>query len=154
MITPLLFHLTNFFGLNMMPTVIVFACMIPGLGLYEDALQANVFTWIGCAICLAAPTIQLIADTQSHRFRAAHPGQVCNVGLWKRGRHPNYFGEIFFWWGIWVMYAAQAGVDILLLAPIAMTCLFLFISIPMMEKRQLATKPGYADYRLHSRRLI
>lgn len=152
--SPPLFQVTNFFGLNMMPTVLVFFCMVPGLRLIESGVTANLFSWIGLAICLSAASIQLVADTQIHRFLKEHPGQFCTVGLWKHGRHPNYFGEISFWWGIWVMYAAQAGVDILLLAPIAMTCLFLFISIPMMEKRQLATKPGYADYRLHSRRLI
>ena len=152
--SPLLFQATNFFGLNMMPTVLVFFCMVPGLRIIESGASANLFSWIGWVICLLAASIQLLADTQIHRFRNEHPGQFCNVGLWKHGRHPNYFGEISFWWGIWVMYAAQAGLDILLLAPIAMTCLFLFISIPMMEKRQLATKPGYADYRLHSRRLI
>jgi hypothetical protein len=35
-----------------------------------------------------------------------------------------------------------------------MTALFLFISIPMMERRQLAIKPAYADYRKRTRRLI
>ena len=42
----------------------------------------------------------------------------------------------------------------LILAPLAMTALFLFISIPMMEHRQLKNKPGYADYRKRTRILI
>jgi len=52
------------------------------------------------------------------------------------------------------MYASLEGIDWLILAPIAMSSLFLFISIPMMEKRQLANKPGYADYRKNTRLLI
>ena len=151
---PFLFHITNFFGLNMMPTLLVFACMLPGFGLFGAGMPAGVLTWAGFAICLAAASIQLIADTQIHRFRDAHPGQFCNAGLWERGRHPNYFGEILFWWGIWIMYASLHGIDWLLLAPVAMTCLFLFISIPMMEKRQLENKPGYAEYRKSTRILI
>lgn len=150
---PVLFHITNFFGLNLMPTLLVFACMLPGFGLFE-AESANWITWLGFAICLASATIQLIADTQIHRFRASHPKQLCNVGLWKHGRHPNYFGEIQMWWGVWVMYASTNGIDWHIFAPIAMTCLFLFISIPMMEKRQLQNKPGYADYRKSTRILI
>ncbi len=40
------------------------------------------------------------------------------------------------------------------LGPAAMTALFLFISIPMMERRQLANKPGYSEYRKQTRLLI
>ena len=164
---PALFHLINFFGLNMVPTLVVFAAMLPGLQLYKPSLSASGLSaegglsslsvavlLIGCLICLASATIQLIADKQSHDFRAANQGQVCNVGLWKRGRHPNYFGEIQFWWGIWIMYAAIYGFDWFILGPIAMTALFLGISIPLMEKRQLANKPAYADYRKQTRLLI
>ena len=158
---PVLFHLINFFGLNMVPTLVVFAAMLPGLKLYENPWSFE-FTsavsfgllFLGFIICLIAPTIQLIADKQSHDFRAAHPGEVCNVGLWKHGRHPNYFGEIQFWWGIWIMYAALNGFDWFILGPIAMTALFLGISVPLMEHRQLANKPGYAEYRKQTRLLI
>ena len=151
---PLVFHTINFFGLNMMPTLIVFAAMLPGLKLFEVAVHANILTYFGCIVCLASATIQLIADKQSHDFRAANPGKVCNVGLWKHGRHPNYFGEIQFWWGIWIMYASLHSIDMYIGGAIAMTALFLGISIPLMEKRQLANKPDYAEYRKQTRMLI
>lgn len=151
---PAVFHLINFFGLNMVPTLVVFAAMLPGLMLYETAETANVITWIGLVVCLASATIQLIADKQIHDFRDAHPGQYCTVGLWKHGRHPNYFGEVQFWWGIWIMYASLNGFNWFILCPIAMTALFLGISIPLMEKRQLQNKPGYAEYRKKTRILI
>ena len=150
---PFLFHVTNFFGLNMMPTLLVFLCMMPGFGLFE-AESATWLTWLGFVVCLSSATIQLVADTQIHRFRDEHPGQFCNVGLWKRGRHPNYFGEVQMWWGVWLMYASVHGIDWLVIAPVAMTCLFLFVSIPMMERRQLERKPGYAEYRKKTRILI
>ena len=151
--SPFLFQVTNFFGLNLMPTLLVFACMLPGFGLF-DGVDATWLTWAGFFLCLAATGIELFADIQSHRFRAAHPGRVCDAGLWKHGRHPNYFGEILMWWGVWVMYASRHGIDWLMLAPFAMTYLFLFVSIPMMERRQLATKPGYAEYRKKTRLFI
>jgi steroid 5-alpha reductase family enzyme len=151
--SPFLFQVTNFFGLNLMPTLLVFACMLPGFGLFDGA-DAIWLTWVGFVLCLAATGIELFADIQSHRFRGAHPGKVCDAGLWKHGRHPNYFGEILMWWGVWVMYASLHGIDWLMLAPFAMTDLFLFISIPMMERRQLATKPEYAAYRKKTRLFI
>lgn len=152
--SPFIFQIINFFGLNMMPTVLVFAAMLPGFGLFETTAAANILTWIGFAICISAVTLQLLADTQIHRFREEHPSQYCNIGFWKHGRHPNYLGEISMWWGVWMMYASVYGLDWLILAPIAMTVLFLFISIPMMERRQLQNKPGYAEYRKKTRMLI
>ena len=151
---PFIFQIINFFGLNMMPTVLVFAVMLPGFGLFESTETANMSTWLGFAICISAASLQLIADTQIHRFRETHPGQYCDVGFWKHGRHPNYLGEISMWWGVWTMYASIYGFDWLIIAPIAMTALFLFISIPMMERRQLQNKPGYAEYREKTRMLI
>ena len=157
---PLVFHAINFFGLNMVPTLVVFAAMLPGLQLYDFPVTGNlspvalIILYFGFLVCLASATIQLIADKQIHDFRAANPGKYCTVGLWKHGRHPNYFGEIQFWWGIWIMYAACGGFDWFICGPIAMTALFLGISIPLMEKRQLANKPGYAEYRKQTRILI
>jgi len=156
---PLVFHTINLFGLNLMPTLVVFAAMLPGLKLFEiinpkfEIINYCLLA-IGFIVCIASATIQLIADNQSHDFRAAHPGKVCNVGLWKHGRHPNYFGEIQFWWGIWIMYASLHGIDMYIGGAIAMTALFLGISIPLMEKRQLANKPDYAEYRKQTRILI
>ena len=152
--SPFGFQIINFFGLNMMPTVLVFAAMLPGFGLFESTEATNMLTWLGFAICISAATLQLVADTQIHRFREAHPGRYCDVGFWKHGRHPNYLGEISMWWGVWTMYASVYGLDCLILAPVAMTALFLFISIPMMERRQLQNKPGYAEYQKKTRMLI
>ena len=52
--SPIVFQLTNFFGLNMMPTLVVFACMLPGFGLSGLDAPANALTWLGFAICIAA----------------------------------------------------------------------------------------------------
>jgi len=157
---PVLFHIINLFGLNMMPTLVVFVSMLPGLKLFETTITNHLspITYcllaLGFLVCISAATIQLIADKQIHDFRTANPGKYCNVGLWKHGRHPNYFGEMSFWWGIWIMYAAFNGIDWFIGGPIAMSAMFLCISIPLMEKRQLANKPGYAEYRKRTRLLI
>ena len=156
---PLVFHLINLFGLNMMPTLVVFGAMLPGLMLFnEQPLEIVYWRWVICIlgflVCISAASIQLIADKQIHDFRAANPGKCCNVGLWKHGRHPNYFGEMLFWWGIWMMYATFNGINGFIGGPIAMSAMFLGISIPLMEKRQLANKPDYAEYRKHTRLLI
>lgn len=155
--SPVVFHIINFFGLNMIPTIVVFLAMIPALGIVDGSYAATPLSWIAFVLALACPTIQLIADTQSHRFRAAHPGEVCSVGLWKHGRHPNYFGEVMMWWSIWLMYVSVTGLATnfwFITGAIANTLLFLFISIPLMEHRQLSRKPAYAEYMKRTRLFI
>ncbi len=154
---PVLFHLVNFFGLNMMPTVIVFLVMVPGFFLVEASVSASLSTIVGFSICIVAATLQLVADTQRHRFSRAHPGKVCNVGLWRHGRHPNYFGEILMWYGVWLMalpVLSHITPDIWFVGPLLNTALFCFISVPLMEKRQLQNKPDYAKYRENTRMFI
>ncbi|MCR4965735.1 MAG: DUF1295 domain-containing protein [Bacteroidales bacterium] len=160
--SPFIFHLINFFGLNMMPTVIVFLVMIPGFFVIDAAFSANLVTILGFLMCIAAATIQLISDTQRHRFAKSHRGEVCNVGLWKHGRHPNYFGEVMMWWGLFMMFISinignpqgYTMRDLCFIGPLLNSCLFCFISVPLMEKRQLQNKPGYAEYRKETRMFI
>ena len=74
----------------------------------------------------------------------------------------DFAATVFVWlWGVYVMYltvgAGCPSWNVILLPAIgtlANTCLFVFISIPMMEKRQIANKPGYAAYRKNVRMLI
>ena len=157
--SPLVFHLINFFGLNMMPTVIVFLVMIPGFFVMDAAAPANVATIFGFLLCIVAATLQLVSDTQRHRFAKSHKGQICEVGLWMHGRHPNYFGEVLMWWGIWVMFLSlhighATLLDLCVIGPLLNTCLFRFISVPLMEKRQLQNKPGYAEYQKRTRMFL
>lgn len=148
-----IFEIINFFGLNMMPTLVVFLAMTPAVRILEEAPAAGVQSWIGALLCLAAAAIQYVADTTSHRWRREHPGEICKQGLWKRGRHPNYFGEILMWWGVWVQGLGTAETW-MIAGPLSITALFLCISIPLMESRQMKNKPGYAQYRKETRILI
>lgn len=153
---PKTWHLVNFFGINMMPTVVVFMAMIPAILLVElDPIRTNIVFIFGYVISVAAAALQWEADRQAHRFRRENPGKVCSTGLWKSSRHPNYLGEILMWWGVGIMYIAFVPSHwYILLGAILVTCLFIFISIPMMEKRQLANKPEYAEYKKRTRVLF
>lgn len=143
----------------MMPTIVVFLVMIPGFFVIEAAAQANVMSWFGFLVCVCAATLQLVSDTQRHRFAKDHKGQICEVGLWKHGRHPNYFGEILMWWGVWLMFLAlSVGPstlrDLCVIGPLLNTCMFRFISVPLMEKRQIQNKPGYTEYQKRTRMFL
>jgi len=157
---PKLWPIINFTGIQLMPTIIVFLAIIPGIFIVDSAnlninLNPNIFTIFAMLISLSAPTLQLIADFQRYRFAKSSKGKVCNVGLWKYSRHPNYLGEILMWWGIFFMLLSMntdywwTGLGALL-----NNLLFIFISIPLMEKRQLGNKPEYENYAKETGKLI
>lgn len=56
---PWIFHIINFFGLNMVPTLVVFLALLPGMEIVENKglADANIFTWIGFAVALTAVAI-------------------------------------------------------------------------------------------------
>lgn len=145
-----LWFLTNFFGINMMPTLFVFAGMIPAYYSVISGEGINIVTILGGAICLAAVALEIISDAQMRAFRrnGSNNGANMDSGLWRYSRHPNYLGEVSFWWGVWLIQLSVAT-DIVwtVFAPVAMTLLFVFISIPMMEKRLLSSKQGYVEYK-------
>ncbi len=137
----------NFFGRHFMPTLVVFLAMIPAFRLMTQHAGANPFTWLAFALMIGAAVLQLFADRQAHRFRRRNPGKVCDTGLWKYSRHPNYLGEVAMWWGVYFALLSVAPAEWLTgVGALANTCLFVFISIPLMEKRQLERKPDYAAY--------
>lgn len=145
----------NFMGIHFLPTAIVFLAMLPAFFLLKSDTTANIFTYIGFVICIAATLLQLVSDTQMHRFRKKNTGKVCDTGLWKYSRHPNYVGEISFWWGIYILAVSVAPQYWwTIIGALANTFLFVFISIPMMEKRQILNKPEYADYAKNTAVLI
>ena len=150
---PSLYWLTNFGGIHMFPTLIVFAGMLPvyyfiqAYANTEGELMMPVVV-LGFLLTIVAALIELIADEQMRSFKKrALPGQFIDEGLWHYSRHPNYFGEILFWFGLWVMLMGIApqywwtGAGWL-----AMATMFVFASIPMMKEKNLKSKPGYAQY--------
>jgi steroid 5-alpha reductase family enzyme len=155
--SPKLFFLTNLFGIQMMPTMIVFVQLIGAIYLMTINPSINYLIVLGFLIIIISASIQYIADQQMYNFKNLNKGEkrCIEEGLWKYSRHPNYFGEIMVWWGLYLMYfGSTLKLDFIILAPLAMTALFLFISIPMMEKKILKTRPEYASYQKRVSMLI
>lgn len=144
-----LWQFANFFGINLMPTLIVFSALASAIYCLNAEANVTLFTYLAALLCLTATLIELVSDTTMHRFRkdSSNKNKVCQVGLYKYSRHPNYLGEITFWWGI---YFIALSVDINLwwtgFGALINTALFVFISIPLMEKRQIQRRPEYKQY--------
>jgi len=137
----------DFFAIHLFPTLQVFVGMVPVYVAVTTTGSGLVWlTWIAAAVGVAAVTLELVADTQMHRFVAARqPGAVMDRGLWGWSRHPNYLGEIGFWLSLALFgIAAAPGSWWWLLVGVAvMLAMFLGASIPLMEKRSLERRPQY-----------
>ena len=154
---PFVWFILNFFGIHFMPTLIVFAGMIPIFQIATE--EMNALSLVGMAVILLGTALEFFADRQMHGFldksKDLPQKSVCRVGLWNYSRHPNYLGEITVWWGVffvmlpfaWEYWYFGAGAVIV-------TALFNFVSIPLMEKRQLARRADYADYKRVTSRLL
>ncbi len=154
-INPKLYPLTNLIGIHFVPTLVVFI-QLPAVYYAMKSSTLNIWIFIGLFLSFIAPIIQFIADYQMRVFRESKhdAGTIINSGLWRFSRHPNYFGELLFWVGIYIIYfGSTLVVNFFILAPLSMIALFEFISVPMMEKK-LLSRVGYDDYRKQVSRIF
>ncbi|GAB2968612.1 DUF1295 domain-containing protein [Nocardioides montaniterrae] len=136
-------------GIHVFPTLIVFLALMPAYAVV--ARPGHGLGWldvVAFVIGIGAPVLQYVADAQMRRFiRVRQPGQAMDHGLWAWSRHPNYFGEISFWFALALFGIAGAPGDWwwLIAGAGAMTAMFQGASIPMMEERSLQRRPAYQD---------
>jgi steroid 5-alpha reductase family enzyme len=158
---PRIYPLLNFLGIHLVPTVVVAVAMIPvfffigsiGVGDY----QPSVMTIVAYVISFAAIIIETVADLQMQQFKKipSNDGLVMTHGLWKNSRHPNYFGEILFWFSMFLIhFSAPTANPWLVFCPLTIFMLFQFVSIPLMDKRQVNSKPAYKEYMENTNALL
>ena len=140
--------INDLFGIHLIPTLIVNVSLYP---IYEALMSNNLnnLIYIGFILIILAVVIQYISDAQMRKFKSneSNFGKTMKYGLWKYSRHPNYLGEVSFWFGIYIFALASGSTSIWLLAcPMVMLALFVFISCPMMDNRSLKKRPDYKEY--------
>lgn len=142
------YPLVSFVGIMLMPTIIVFLQVAVLVKVIEANSDISLLSMVFIILILVATLIQGISDIQMRNFRKRKvKPAVINEGLWKYSRHPNYFAEIFVWISAYGIYLSVYGrFDYYVIAPIAMIALFMFISIPLMEKKMLKSRPSYLEY--------
>ena len=145
------YEFVNFSGIHMFPTLIVFVCCLPFKFIVENSIT-SIYVFLGFSICFIGVLYEIISDQQLFNFKKQNSNQIINSGLWKYSRHPNYYGEILFWWGLFV-YIIPENLN-LIIWPICMTIMFLYISIPWIENKILKTRPEYKKYQKNVNILI
>ncbi|CAF3169355.1 unnamed protein product [Rotaria socialis] len=146
------FYLFAFFFLHLLPMLEV---LIGSSSIYYIYTNTHVYgnlTMMDILLLLiifSGVLLENIADNQLSTFRLYKQKSkeqrfsVLSAGLWKYSRHPNYLGEIIFWWGLFFLGYYYNAPFWCALGPLLINLMMYFGSIPMTEERLFRKYPEY-----------
>lgn len=119
----------------------------------------TVWDFIAAAVCLCGILIAYCADTQLHEFvtrnnelKVLGKPMVPNLdkGLWAYSRHPNYFGEQLWWWGL-VILAWNLGQGWAFIGSLINSMCLAYVTL-LVEERMLKQDYRAEAYRLYQKK--
>ena len=143
--------------------ITVWALLIPSLMAFRASADISQLAIVGCIVWLAGFVIESTADFQKYAFsqNPANKDRWIESGIWRYSRHPNYFGEILVWVGVYIVTLAALDVPqslIGLVSPLTIVGLLLFVSgIPPLEKaadKRWGKLPAYKAYKRRTSILV
>lgn len=132
------YYLRSYLQVFLLQGLLMMAMLSPVLSAALKAPTNNFyFLGAGAFVWFIGMAFEIVADAQLAKFvKTKQPGQIMQTGLWRYSRHPNYFGEVVLWWGIWLVTLPSDWWYLSLIAPVTITFLILKISgVPMAEAR-------------------
>ena len=151
-------YLIDFFGIHLYPTLQVNFSLFP---LYYyflyDFSTIPIALYIFSFFTIGAVLLEHLADEQMRAFRSKpeNKGKTMNSSLWKYSRHPNYLGEVLFWWGLYLMtLSVNLNLWWLFICPLSMTLMFTLVTCSMMDNRSVLNRPDYSTYMAKTSQLL
>jgi steroid 5-alpha reductase family enzyme len=134
------FVVRSYLQVYLLQGVFMFLVLTPVVGM---ASQHTMMQWqwyhtLGVVVWAVGFVFEAVGDYQLRMFmrNPDNKGKIMRYGLWSCTRHPNYFGEVTLWWGVWMMTLGTPIALWSLIGPLTITYLILFVSgIPMLEKK-------------------
>jgi len=109
----------------------------------------SVFDFLGVCIWFAGFAFESVGDYQLIKYKSnpANKGKIMTRGLWTYTRHPNYFGEVALWWGVYFIALSVPWGWATILGPVTITYLILKVSgIPLLEEKY-KDNPEFQKYK-------
>ena len=143
-------YLRSFLQIFMLQGIFLYLIVLPALYVNITlAYPLQTYDFVGLAIWLLGFYFEVMGDAQLSQFvrNPTNRGKIMQSGLWRYSRHPNYFGEVTMWWGIYIAALGLPDGILTIIGPITITCLILFISgVPLLEKKY-AGRPDFEAYK-------
>ena len=111
--------------------------------------ELGILAVLGLIVWLVGFYFETVGDYQLRQFikNPKNKGTIMRSGLWRYTRHPNYFGEVTLWWGIWLIALSVPYGWVSIIGPLTITFLILKVSgIPMLEKKYEGNQE-FQDYK-------
>jgi steroid 5-alpha reductase family enzyme len=144
------FYLRSYVQVHLLQGFLLFLIVLPVIVINKTpGLLLSWLDMIGVVVWFFGFCFEAIGDAQLSQFikNPANKGKLMQSGLWAFTRHPNYFGEVILWWGIWLMSISTPNSLFTVLGPLTITILILKVSgIPILEKK-MAENPDFAEYK-------
>lgn len=110
--------------------------------------------YLGLLIAVVGLCFEVIGDEQLRRHINKKEKKLLTTGLWSVTRHPNYFGDILIWVGLYITGLAMLFNDsvsiiyylVLVISPLIMSTVFIKISTPLLEQN-MAKYEGWEEYK-------
>lgn len=129
--------------------LILYVFLLPVFFIFSSPAQPlGALSVVGVICWLIGLFFEAVGDEQLRRFKSdpANKGKLMTTGLWSWTRHPNYFGEVLLWWGVWLIAVELPGAWWTVIAPVGVTFLILRVSGVSMLEELMRSRPGYAEY--------
>lgn len=144
------FYLRSYLQVYLLQGILLFLIITPVLLINQKAgLALTVFDGLGILVWVIGFYFESVGDAQLAQFlkEPANKGTLLRTGLWKYTRHPNYFGEVLQWWGLWLVALSVPFGLYTIIGPLTITFLILKVSgVPLLEKK-MVEHPDFADYK-------
>ena len=151
-------YLIDFFGIHLYPTLQVNFSLFPLYYYFlSDFSSIPIALYFFSFFTIGAVLLEHLADEQMREFRSKpeNKGKTMNRSLWKYSRHPNYLGEVLFWWGLYLMtLSVNLNFWWLFICPLSMTLMFTLVTCTMMDNRSLLNRPDYSTYMAKTSQLL
>ncbi len=156
------FYLRSYLQVFILQGFLLFLVSLPVILTAGRSTATNLQVWAlaGLVTWLTGFFFEAVGDLQLSQFvsNPKNKGKIMTSGLWKYTRHPNYFGEVTQWWGLWLILCASTLPTsyklIGLIGPMTITTLILFVSgVPLLEKKY-AKNADYKKYAAKTSKFI
>ncbi len=144
------FYLRSYAQVFLLQGILLFLIVLPVIAVNKSVVP--VFSWldfVGIGTWLFGFYFEAVGDWQLAKFiqDPTNKGRLMQSGLWAYTRHPNYFGEVSQWWGLWLIATSVPEGWLTIVSPLTITFLILKISgVPMLE-RKLVEHPDFEAYK-------
>jgi steroid 5-alpha reductase family enzyme len=144
------FQIRSFLQVFLLQGLLLYIVSFPAIFInIAESSKIDLFIFLGVAVWTIGYYFETVGDRQLALFikDPVNKGKIMKEGLWKYTRHPNYFGEVLMWWGIFLSGLGIPYSIYTIIGPLTITGLILFVSgIPLLEKRY-AGNTEYDKYR-------